>query len=91
MADLFFELIPKSDYKEQGPGKVENLGTDSSSGTGQWEIQGHEAASRQEAGCSPPNLAPVQTATGTMGEEMGLCLAVPWHLPGEAAVLTPFT
>lgn len=82
-SSFFFESIPESDYEEQGPGKIENLGPESSLGLGNGKPGDQvSGCSRQGVGFSPP---PAQLPP----ERSCLCSEVPRSVAGAAALLTP--
>lgn len=74
--------------EEQEPGKIANLGTESSFRSWQWENKGINQQAARRLAAPHPSPAPAQTAPGTPGEEPSLCSAVSWLSPEAAAVWT---
>lgn len=67
--------------RNKGLGKMESLGTESSSTTWQWKNSKDQAADRREVGCSTPSPALAHTVQGRgRGAEPSLIrpLAPPW-------------
>lgn len=79
-------IVERGDYEEQGPTKIENLGTVSSAWTWQWENKGDRTGGAPHP--HPALLLRRSPAAGTVGDELIFHSLVPWYLPGAAVGLT---